>query len=105
MTRRKWSSLSLDERVQIHAGVKSGESIRSMARRLDRQPSTIMREINRNAFCYGRYRARYRFGAAWQGGWDPTPRYRATGAQARAEARARRPKSGESVVPASSAAS
>jgi hypothetical protein len=31
MTRRKWSSLSLDERVQIHAGVKSGASIRTMA--------------------------------------------------------------------------
>jgi hypothetical protein len=65
----------------------------------------ITREINRNAFCYGRYRARYRFGAAWQGGWDPTPPYRATGAQSRAEARARRPKSGKLVVPASSAAS
>lgn len=95
---RKWSALCLEERVEIYVGVRTGESIRSIARRLDRAPSTIMREINRNAFCYGRYRARYRFGADWHGGWDPTPRYRATAAQARAEGRARRPKPGKLAV-------
>lgn len=95
---RKWSPLCLDERVEIHVGVKAGESIRSIGRRLERPASTIMREINRNAFCYGRYRARYRFGADWHGGWDPTPRYSATAAQARAEVRARRPKPGKLAV-------
>jgi IS30 family transposase len=95
---RKWCPLSLDERVEIQVGVRAGESIRSIARRLDRAPSTIMREINRNAFCYGRYRARHRFGAAWHGGWDPTPRYRATGAQGRTQDRARRPKLGKLAV-------
>jgi transposase, IS30 family len=95
---RKWSPLCLDERIEIHIGVKTGESIRSIARRLGRPASTIMREINRNAFCYGRYRARYRFGADWRGGWDPTPRYSATAAQARAEIRARRPKPGKLAV-------
>jgi IS30 family transposase len=95
---RKWSPLCLDERIEIHVGVKSGESIRSIARRLGRPASTIMREINRNAFCYGRYRGRYRFGADWHGGWDPTPRYSATAAQARAEMRARRPKPGKLAV-------
>ena len=57
-----------------------------------------MREIDRNAFCYGRYRARHRFGAHWRGGWDPTPRYRAGGAQARAQQRRRRPKPGKLAV-------
>jgi IS30 family transposase len=76
-------------------GVKTQESIRSIAHRLGRNPSTIMREIDRNAFSYGRYRARHRFGAQWRGGWDTKPRYRATGAQARAQDRARRPKLGK----------
>ena len=87
--------LSFDERVEIQVGVKTQESIRSLADRLGRAPSTIMREINRNAFSYGRYRARHRFGAAWHGGWETKPRYRATGAQARAQDRARRPKPGK----------
>jgi transposase, IS30 family len=95
---RKWSPLSMEERVEIQVGVRTGESIRSIARRLDRHPSTIMREINRNSFCYGRYRARHRFGAQWRGGWDPTPRYHATGAQARAQQRRCRPKPGKLAV-------
>src|SRR6478672_8773239 len=36
--------LTLDERVEIQAGIYAGESLRSMARRLKRQPSTIKRE-------------------------------------------------------------
>jgi transposase, IS30 family len=87
--------LSFDERVEIEVGVKTQESIRSIAHRLGRAPSTIMHEIERNAFAYGRYRARYRFGAQWHGGWDTKPRYNATGAQARAQQRAHRPKPGK----------
>jgi IS30 family transposase len=89
---RERPRLTLDERVEITVGVKTGESIRSIANRLGRHPSTIMREIDRNAFCYGRYRQRYRVGAPKRGGWDAKPRYSATGAQARAQERARRPK-------------
>ena len=68
-----------------------------MARRLDRAPSTIMREIDKNGRCagaMGRYRARHRFGAD-RGGWDAKSGYRASVAQARSEERARRPKTGK----------
>jgi IS30 family transposase len=92
---RKRARLSFDERVEIEVGVKTQESIRSIADRLGRAPSTIMREIDRNAFSYGRYRARHRFGASRHGGWETKPRYRATGAQARTQDRARRPKAGK----------
>jgi IS30 family transposase len=92
---RRRPRLTQQERVEIEVGVKTQESIRSIAHRLGRNPSTIMGEIDRNAFSYGRYRARHRFGAQWRGGWDTKPRYRATGAQARAQDRARRPKLGK----------
>jgi len=92
---RKRPRLTQDERVEIEVGVKTAESIRSIAGRLGRAPSTILREIERNAFCYGRYRQRHRFGAPKKGGRDAKPRYNATGAQARAQDRARRPKPGK----------
>ena len=84
--------LTEDERNAIQDGVARGESINQMARQLQRASSTVMREIKRNAVCQGSYRARFRFGAQWKGGWDPTPRYRASTAQARSAERARRPK-------------
>jgi IS30 family transposase len=40
--------LSIEEREQIHAGMERDESIRAIARRLGRQPSTIKREIDKN---------------------------------------------------------
>jgi transposase, IS30 family len=92
---RKRPRLTLGERVIIDVGVKMGTSIRKIADELDRAPSTIMREIERNAFCYGRYRERYRFGAPRKGGRDAKPRYNAAGAQARAQERARRPQPGK----------
>lgn len=92
---RKRARLSFEARVEIEVGVKTQESIRSMAARLGRAPSTIMREINGKAFCYGRYRAQHRFGAPKMGGRDAKPRYSATGAQARTQERARRSKSGK----------
>jgi transposase, IS30 family len=42
--------------------------------------------------------ARHRFAAQWHGGWDSKPRYRATGAQARTQERARRPTAGKLAV-------
>ncbi|WP_237682977.1 IS30 family transposase [Mycolicibacterium agri] len=95
---RKRPRLTLGERVVIDVGVRMGRSIRKIAEELGRAPSTVMREIERNAFCYGRYRQRYRFGAPKKGGRDAKPRYRAAGAQARAQQRARRPKPGKLAV-------
>ncbi|HEY2502610.1 MAG TPA: IS30 family transposase [Mycobacterium sp.] len=89
--------LSIVEREEIMVGTRRGESIRSIARRLGRAPSTVMREIYANGRCRnapGRYRALHRFGAN-RGGWDAKSLYRASMAQARSEARARRPKTGK----------
>jgi len=89
--------LSGDEREQIMIGTAQGESIRSMARRLGRAPSTVMREIANNGVMrgyVGRYRARYRFGARRAGG-DAKSGYSARIAQQRSEQRARRPKTGK----------
>jgi transposase, IS30 family len=89
--------LSILEREEIMVGTRGGESIRSIARRLGRAPSTIMREIHAYGRCRdapGRYRALHRFGAN-RGGWDAKSLYRAGMAQARSEARARRPKAGK----------
>jgi transposase, IS30 family len=85
------------ERDEIMIGTARGESERSIADRLDRAPSTIMREIDKNGRCagaMGRYRAHRRFGAA-RGGWDAKSGYRASVAQARSEERARRAKRGK----------
>ena len=89
--------LSVTEREEIMIGTAAGESIRSMARRLGRAPSTIMREIYLNGRCRdaaGRYRALHRFGGN-RGGWDAKSAYRASLAQVRSQARARRPKIGK----------
>ena len=47
--------LSLVEREEISRGLAAGESLRGIARRLGRAPSTISREVNRNG---GRQRYR-----------------------------------------------
>src|SRR5258708_23248383 len=64
-------TLSLSEREEISRGVARRDSVRAVARRLGRAPSTISREIRRHG------------GAA---------HYRATAADRRAWRRARRPK-------------
>lgn len=48
--------LSFSEREEIAVGVAAGESVRSIARRIGRAPSTVSRELTRNAV-RGRYRA------------------------------------------------
>src|SRR4029077_3605389 len=40
--------LSLAEREEIFAGVERGDSIRQIARSLNRAPSTVQRELRRN---------------------------------------------------------
>ena len=69
--RRSPQALSLVDREDISRGLARGESIRTIAARLSRPPSTISREINRN------------------GGRD---HYRAARADERAWEQARRPK-------------
>jgi IS30 family transposase len=61
---RAASALTLAEREEISRAVVAGESIRSMAARLGRAPSTISREIRRNG---GRedYRASQADAATW----------------------------------------
>jgi IS30 family transposase len=69
----KGRCLSFAEREEIALGRARGETIRAIARRLGRSPSTISRELRRNA--------------------DRDGGYRATLAHARAHQRASRPKS------------
>jgi transposase, IS30 family len=64
--------LSLAEREEIAVGRAAGDSVRVIAARLGRAPSTVSREVRRNCLSRGRYRA--------------------VAAQRRAEDRARRPK-------------
>lgn len=47
--------LSQDERIAIADGVRAGESIRSIAARLGRSPSTVSREVRSNIGPTGRY--------------------------------------------------
>jgi IS30 family transposase len=90
---RRRPRLSFDEREEIALGVAAGASLRSIAARLGRAPSTISREVaNNSSRCRGRYRSRYRFGAAWRGGWETCPTYKASTAQSKSQRRARRPK-------------
>jgi IS30 family transposase len=74
----RWRRLSVAEREEISIGLAQGESIRSIAHRLSRAPSTISREVNANRV-----------------GRDVDGPYRAHRAQQRSEERARRPKTGK----------
>src|SRR5690348_13206614 len=69
--RRAASALRLEEREEISRGIAAGESIRRIAKRLGRAPSTVSRELKRH------------------GGLQA---YRASDADRRAWERARRPK-------------
>jgi transposase, IS30 family len=78
--------LSFAEREEIHAGVERGDSIRRIAERLGRAPSTVFHELRRNM--RQRYRRRSRRGRPLTEPWTYRPSY----AQRRAELMARRPK-------------
>jgi IS30 family transposase len=63
-------ALSLAEREEISRALVVGESIRSMAARLGRAPSTVSREIKRNGG-FEAYRASQAEDAAWDRGRRP----------------------------------
>lgn len=63
--RRSRRVLSLDEREEISRGMAAGVSLRSVARRLGRAPSTISRELRRNGGHRG-YRAAAADKRAWK---------------------------------------
>jgi transposase, IS30 family len=91
--------LSLEDRIEIQAGVHAKESLRSIGRRLGRAPSTIMREIDNNNELRARknnarksgYRRKHAFGAR-QSGKSAQVQYRAVAAHHRSADRALRPK-------------
>lgn len=58
-------ALTLSEREEISRGVVAGQSIRSIATRLGRAPSTVSRELSRNGGAEG-----YRASRADQAAWD-----------------------------------
>jgi IS30 family transposase len=104
MTFGRRPRLCLRERIEIDFGVRSGESLRSIGRRLGRSASTIKREIDNNGGHKMRhperksgYRRKEAFGAR-QSGLSATVRYGALTAQAYSDRRARRPKPGKLAV-------
>lgn len=52
-----YSRLSVIEREEISRGLSQGLSLRAIARGLSRAPSTVTRELARNGWSRGRYRA------------------------------------------------
>lgn len=68
--RRSRRMLSMDEREEISRGMAAGVSLRSVARRLGRAPSTFSRELERN----GGHR-QYRAAAGVRGTGHCDPRY------------------------------
>ena len=62
--RRSGRSLTLAEREEISRGIASGRSLRAIALRLGRAPSTISRELTRNGG-FNSYRAHVADQAAW----------------------------------------
>jgi IS30 family transposase len=62
--RRSTLALTLSEREEISRGVAAHQSMRWIAARLNRSPSTISREIHRNSGRY-RYRASHADQSAW----------------------------------------
>jgi len=54
---RHYDQLSLDERYEIYRRHQSKTSLRQIDRIMDRDPSTISRELERNALARGEYKA------------------------------------------------
>ena len=69
----KGRCLSFSEREEISIGRAGGETMRAIAARLGRSPSTISRELTRNAGCSGRYRATTAHALAYERASRPKP--------------------------------
>jgi IS30 family transposase len=69
----KGRCLSFAEREEIAVARAGGESMRSIARRLGRSPSTISRELTRNAGATGGYRATTAHALAYERASRPKP--------------------------------
>jgi len=75
----KGRCLSFSEREEIALARAGGESMRAIARRLQRSPSTISRELQRNAGCSGQpYRATTAHALAYERAGRPKPSKLAT---------------------------
>ena len=74
----KGRCLTFAEREEIALDRAAGESMRAIAARLGRSPSTISRELSRNAEGTGRYRATSAHAAAYERASRPKPAKLAT---------------------------
>jgi transposase, IS30 family len=74
----KGRCLTFAEREEIALGRAADQSMRSIAARLGRSPSTISRELSRNAEGTGRYRATSAHAAAYERASRPKPAKLAT---------------------------
>lgn len=70
--KRSRLSLTLEEREEISRGLSRNISLRTIAAKLGRSPSTICREVNRNGG-YDNYRASHTDQAAWDRAHRPKP--------------------------------
>ena len=70
--KRSERSLSLSERESISRGLAMQQSMRQIAARINRSPSTVSREVNRNGG-RGQYRACEADSAAWRRALRPKP--------------------------------
>ena len=68
---RSARALTLAEREEISRGLCAHRSIREIARRLGRAPSSVSREISRNTLAWWRYRAHVSDQRAWDRGLRP----------------------------------
>ena len=70
--RRAPMTLALEEREEISRGIASGRSVRRIAARLGRAPSTVSRELKRHGG-HGAYRATEADARAWERALRPKP--------------------------------
>lgn len=67
---RTYSQLGIEDRCEIARLHAAGTSIRQIAAALDRQPSTIAREVRRNRTSSGQYVARHAQNKTWARRWS-----------------------------------
>ena len=84
----KGRCLTLTEREEIALARAGGESMRDIARTLGRSPSTISRELSRNADGQGRYRGTVAHALAYERASRPKPAKLATNPRLRAKVEA-----------------